>query len=102
MFDYIRFPVFRFSYYVFYNYVLHLRIRNKRENKKKNYREDAIGILGKRRAERQGPENMEMNKNKSRSFYTVTSLCSSLFCSVPLFYCNLKPPPPLPAAEIRT
>jgi len=58
----------------------------------KNYTEDAIGILGKRRAERQGPENMEMNKNKSRSFYTATSLCSSLCCSVPLFYCNLKPP----------
>jgi len=35
---------------------------------------------------------MEMNKNKSRSFYTATSLCSSLFCSVPLFYRNLKPP----------
>ena len=38
---------------------------------------------------------MEMNKNKSRSFYTATSLCSSLFCSVPLFYRNLKPPPSL-------
>lgn len=69
---------------------------------KKNCREEPIRILGKRKVERHGPENMEMNKNKSGSFYTSTSLCSSLFSSVPLFYCNLKPPPPSLATEIRT